>query len=569
MSRADLRLVGALASRSRPSMRVSHCECELITHRSPPASAIAVRPVADVLDRLAVASAAGGRGRRGRRRASASARRAARRVVAAARRPAPGGHDRARRASARRATAPRRAATRRRRRGSTRTGGGRAWRPRRRARLGRRRAGRRRAARDHPLRLGRRVARGRGRRGAAEVARRRVALLRRPWPSRARPTASNSRRQPAPQRGRHRRRRRQLRPQLRLVALALERHPARQREVQHAAERVDVRARVDPPAADLLRRDVVQRPHPLPGARRRRCGSAPAWPARSRSGRRGRSASTSRFAGLTSRWTKPARWIASSAAPACATIAGRLGRVERPAAAHERAQVARRRRTASRCRRRRRPRPPRRPGSRSGGRRWPRPAPRPGSARGRPRRRAAPGAITFSATIRSSPIWTRRGRRRPSRRGRPATRSGSRRRRVPGASSPHRRCISEPDLGNALNRDRAPAYGAPRTGTDALCRTPLLTGVTFSPRPGHGRPGRSERDIRLPRPSPPCLVIYVTGHRNPDTDSIASAVGYAELMGRVDPRNALRARAARRAQHADALGARARAARASRSSCRT
>ena len=31
--------------------------------------------------------------------------------------------------------------------------------------------------------------------------------------------------------------------------------------------------------------------------------------------------------------------------------------------------------------------------------------------------------------------------------------------------------------------------------------------------------------------------IYVTGHRNPDTDSIASAVGYAELNGRLDPRN--------------------------------
>ena len=31
--------------------------------------------------------------------------------------------------------------------------------------------------------------------------------------------------------------------------------------------------------------------------------------------------------------------------------------------------------------------------------------------------------------------------------------------------------------------------------------------------------------------------IYVTGHRNPDTDSIASAVGYAELSGRLDPRN--------------------------------
>jgi manganese-dependent inorganic pyrophosphatase len=32
-------------------------------------------------------------------------------------------------------------------------------------------------------------------------------------------------------------------------------------------------------------------------------------------------------------------------------------------------------------------------------------------------------------------------------------------------------------------------------------------------------------------------VVYVTGHRNPDTDSIASAIGYAELKGRLDPRN--------------------------------
>lgn len=29
--------------------------------------------------------------------------------------------------------------------------------------------------------------------------------------------------------------------------------------------------------------------------------------------------------------------------------------------------------------------------------------------------------------------------------------------------------------------------------------------------------------------------IYVTGHRNPDTDSIASAIGYAELKNRLDP----------------------------------
>jgi manganese-dependent inorganic pyrophosphatase len=31
--------------------------------------------------------------------------------------------------------------------------------------------------------------------------------------------------------------------------------------------------------------------------------------------------------------------------------------------------------------------------------------------------------------------------------------------------------------------------------------------------------------------------IYVTGHRNPDTDSIAAAIGYAELKQRLDPRN--------------------------------
>jgi manganese-dependent inorganic pyrophosphatase len=36
-------------------------------------------------------------------------------------------------------------------------------------------------------------------------------------------------------------------------------------------------------------------------------------------------------------------------------------------------------------------------------------------------------------------------------------------------------------------------------------------------------------------------LIYVTGHRNPDTDSIASAIGYAELKRRVDPGNDYRA----------------------------
>src|SRR5438045_410763 len=31
--------------------------------------------------------------------------------------------------------------------------------------------------------------------------------------------------------------------------------------------------------------------------------------------------------------------------------------------------------------------------------------------------------------------------------------------------------------------------------------------------------------------------IYVTGHRNPDTDAIAAAIGYAELKRRIDPRD--------------------------------
>ena len=32
-------------------------------------------------------------------------------------------------------------------------------------------------------------------------------------------------------------------------------------------------------------------------------------------------------------------------------------------------------------------------------------------------------------------------------------------------------------------------------------------------------------------------LVYVTGHRNPDLDSIGSAIGYAELRGRTDPHN--------------------------------
>ena len=45
------------------------------------------------------------------------------------------------------------------------------------------------------------------------------------------------------------------------------------------------------------------------------------------------------------------------------------------------------------------------------------------------------------------------------------------------------------------------------------------------------------RDERTPYDPLHMARVYVTGHRNPDTDSIAAAIGYAELKGRIDPNN--------------------------------
>jgi len=73
-----------------------------------------------------------------------------------------------------------------------------------------------------------------------------------------------------PQRRRARRRVDEVGPHLGVIAIALERHVAGQHEVEDAAERVHVGARVDALAADLLRRDVVQRADPLLGLRRSR-----------------------------------------------------------------------------------------------------------------------------------------------------------------------------------------------------------------------------------------------------------------------------------------------------------
>ena len=60
----------------------------------------------------------------------------------------------------------------------------------------------------------------------------------------------------------------EVRPQRRLVALALVGRHARERVVEHAAQRVDVGAGVEALAADLLGRDVAQRADPAAVARR-------------------------------------------------------------------------------------------------------------------------------------------------------------------------------------------------------------------------------------------------------------------------------------------------------------
>src|SRR3954447_20177423 len=78
----------------------------------------------------------------------------------------------------------------------------------------------------------------------------------------------------------------------------------------------------------------------------------------------------------------------------------------------------------------------------------------------------------------------------------------------------------------------------PRTGSALAHRPPSRRAQPSLARSGHGRPGRARVSgsaiitaiADLPR-------IYVTGHRNPDTDSVAAAIGYAELMGRLDDDN--------------------------------
>jgi hypothetical protein len=109
------------------------------------------------------------------------------------------------------------------------------------------------------------VARRGGERGAAEVAGRGVALVRRlgeragdhPVEVAVGTVLAHGRRRLG-----------EVRPELRLVVVAGERRAPGERVVEEAAEAVDVGARVDPLAADLLRRDEVERADPVPGPRR-------------------------------------------------------------------------------------------------------------------------------------------------------------------------------------------------------------------------------------------------------------------------------------------------------------
>ena len=132
----------------------------------------------------------------------------------------------------------------------------------RRARRGRWCDGRGGADRDAALRLRHRLAARRRQRRAPEVARRRIAV-RRILRQRAGHHAVEALRRAALRRPR--RRVVQVGEHRRGDGRARERRVAQQRRVEHAAERVDVGARVDPLALQLLGRGEVDRAQPLAG----------------------------------------------------------------------------------------------------------------------------------------------------------------------------------------------------------------------------------------------------------------------------------------------------------------
>ena len=173
----------------------------------------------------------------------------------------------------------------------------------------------------------------------------------------------------------------------------------------------------------------------------------------------------------------------------------------------------------------------------------------------RPTTSASTGAATTAASARSTCRPRRASWRWPtsSTRSRPTAPTAARSTRT----SPSR------SSGRTPARPSTRVYIAALAGSGDRGRLRRLSGI------GGRRVTTPRRRIAVPdrQGTDAVATIYVTGHRNPDMDSIASAIGYAELKGRLDSANALRAGAARRDQRAGPLGAgaqrraRARAAR--------
>ena len=147
----------------------------------------------------------------------------------------------------------------------------------------------------------------------------------------------------------------------------------------------------------------------------------------------------------------------------------------------------------------------------------------------------------------AGPPRARRGGRRGWRRPRTATRRPTARR--PRATQ---RCRHRPPSGRPPGPRTPPASPARRrsrpcgaAGERAAMRSAGVDGASGIDR----KVGRSCEATgkacgeTIKRALPACVIVpsvatvYVTGHRNPDLDSIASAIGYAELRERLDPAN--------------------------------
>src|SRR3954451_15025678 len=110
-----------------------------------------------------------------------------------------------------------------------------------------------------------------------------------------------------------------------------------------------------------------------------------------------------------------------------------------------------------------------------------------------------------------------------------------------GSSSPRRArrawrasALAEPWRGRSRSRSigvRGRRAGRAAVSAGLLRVRACQAGAVWSRTPPTSAPGPARR-ARMPPVAP---RIYVTGHRNPDTDSIAAAVGYSELLNRLDP----------------------------------